>query len=54
MGDLFIYQIEVDKACFQHGMVTGDFTICLKDFSAKVLHDKAFNFSKNPKYDGYQ
>ena len=30
----------------------------LKDFpirtaSDKVLHDKAFNIAKNPKYDGY-
>ena len=22
--------------------------------SEKILHDKAFNFAKNPKYDGYQ
>ena len=22
--------------------------------SGKVLHDKAFNIAKNPKYDGYQ
>ena len=36
-------------------MAYGDF----KDFprrtaSGKVLHDKAFNIAKNPKYDGYQ
>ena len=36
-------------------MVYGGF----KDFprrtaSDKVLHDKAFNIAKNPKYDGYQ
>ena len=36
-------------------MVYGDF----KDFtrktaSDKILHDKAFNITKNPKYDGYQ
>ena len=24
------------------------------DFIDKVLHDKAFNIAKNPKYDGYQ
>ena len=36
--------------------------IAYKDFkdlirrtgSDKILHDKAFNISKNPKYDGYQ
>ena len=22
--------------------------------SVKILHDKAFNIAKNPKYDGYQ
>ena len=36
-------------------MVYGDF----KDLpritaSDKVLHDRAFNIAKNPKYDGYQ
>ena len=25
-----------------------------KTVSDKVLHDKAFNIAKNPKYDGYQ
>ena len=36
-------------------MAYGDF----KDFirgtvSNKILHDKAFNIAKNPKYEGYQ
>ena len=42
----YIYQNELDKACFQHEMAYGD--------SDKILYDKAFNIAKNPKYDGYQ
>ena len=39
----YIYKNQLDKACFQHDMA-----------SDKILRDKAFNISKNPKYDGYQ
>ena len=51
----YIYQNELDKACFQHDMVYGD----LKDLSRrtasdKILHDKAFDIAKNRKYDEYQ
>ena len=48
----YIYQNELDKACFQHDMVYGDF----KDLIASdnVLRDEAFNIDKNSKYDGYQ
>ena len=51
----YIYQNELDKACFQHDMAYEDF----KDFtrriaSDKILRDKAFNIARNPKYDGYQ
>ena len=51
----YIYKNELDKACFQHDMVYGDF----KDFarrtaSDKFLGDKAFHIVKNPKYDVYQ
>ena len=45
----YIYQTELDKACFQHNMVYGNF----EDLS-KVLRDKAFNIAKDRKYDGYQ
>ena len=38
----YIYQNELDKACFQHYMAYG------------ILCDKAFNIAENPKYDGYQ
>ena len=49
----FIYQNELDKACFQHDMAYGDF----KDLTRRTafgeeLRDKAFNVAKNPKYMG--
>ena len=45
----------IDKACFQHNMTYGKY----KDFTKrrkieKVLKDKAFKITSNPKYDGYQ
>ena len=51
----FTYNNDLDKACFKHDIVYGDF----KDLARgtvfdKVLRDKAFNIAKNPKYDGYQ
>ena len=51
----FIYNNELDKACFQHVMVYGDFKdLARKTASDNVLRDKAFNIAKNIKYDGYQ
>ena len=51
----YIYKNELDKACFQHDMAYGDFKELIKRTAAdKVLRDKAFNITKNPKYDGYQ
>ena len=51
----YIYKNELDKACFQHDMVYGDFKdLAKRAASDKVLKDKAFNITKNPKYDGYQ
>ena len=51
----YIYQNELDKACFQHDMAYGDFKdLTRRTTSDKVLHDKAFNIAKNPKCDGYQ
>ena len=51
----YIYQNELDKACFQHDKAYGDFKDLIRRAAAcKVLHDKAFNIAKNPKYDGYQ
>ena len=51
----YIYKNELDKTCFQHDMAYGDFKDFKKRTAAdKVLRDKAFNITKNPKYDGYQ
>ena len=50
----YIYKNELDKACFQHDMAYGDFKdLARRTASDKVLRDKAFNITKNPKYDGY-
>ena len=51
----YIYKNELDKACFQHHMAYGDFKdIKRRTASHRILRDKAFNITKNPKYDGYQ
>ena len=51
----YIYQNELDKACFQHDMAYGDFKyLTRRTASDKILRDKAFNIAKNPKYGGYQ
>ena len=51
----YFYKNELDKTCFQHDMAYGDFKDFKKRTAAdKVLRDKAFNITKNPKYDGYQ
>ena len=56
LGDpAYIYQSELDKAYFQLDMAYRDFKDLNKRTAVdRVLHDKAFNFAKNPKYDGYQ
>ena len=51
----YIYQNELDKACFQHEMADVDFKdLTRRIASDKILHDKTFNISKNSQYDGYQ
>ena len=51
----YIYQNELDKACFQHDMAYEDFKDLTRRTAAdKVLRDKVFNIAKDPKYDGYQ
>ena len=51
----YIYRNELDKACFQHDMVYGDFKDLAKKTAAdKVLRNKAFYVAKDPIYDGYQ
>ena len=51
----YIHQNILDKACFQHDMTYGNFKdLTGRIASDKTLRDKAFNISKNRKYDGYQ
>ena len=51
----YISQNELDKACFQHDIVYGDFKdLTRRTASDKILHDKGFNITKNLKYDGCQ
>ena len=51
----YIYQNELDKACFDHDMVYEDFKeLTSGTASEKILRDRAFNIAKNPKYDGCQ
>ena len=51
----FIYKNELDKACFQHDMAYGKAKdLVRRTQSDKVLRDKAFNITNDPKYDGYQ
>ena len=55
-GDsLYIYQNELDKACFQHDMAWEEFRdLTRRTAFDKILRDKAFDIAKNLKYDGYQ
>ena len=51
----YIYQNELDKACFQHDIAYGDFKYLNRRTAAdKVLCNKAFNLAKNSKHDGCQ
>ena len=51
----YIYQYELDKACFQHDIAYGDFKdLTRRKASGKILPDNVFNIAGNPKYDGYQ
>ena len=50
----YIYQKELNTACFQHYMAYGDFKdLTRRTVSDKILPDKAFNIAKNPKYYRY-
>ena len=51
----FIYKNELDKACFQHDMAYGKSKdLAKRTQSDKVLRDKTFKMSSDPKYDSYQ
>ena len=51
LGDLLhIYQNELDKVCFQHGMPNRDSEdLNRRTCADKILHYKAFNIAKDPK-----
>ena len=49
----YIYQNELDKACFQYEMVYEDFNVLTRRTAFdKLLHNKVFNIAKNTKYGG--
>ena len=51
----FIYENELDKACFQHDMAYGKTKdLVIRTQSDKVLKDKTFEISSYPSYNGYQ
>ena len=51
----YIYQNELDKACFQNDLAYRDFKdLTRKPASNKNLNDKSFNIAKNLKYNGCQ
>ena len=50
----YVYQNELDKACFQHHMAHGHFKDLARTSSDKILRDKALTIVKKLKYDGYQ
>ena len=51
----YIYKNELDKACFVHDAEYSDSKDLTKRAVAdKILKNKAFDISKDPKYDGYQ
>ena len=52
IDSIYIYQNELDNACFYYDIAYGDFKdLPRRTASVKVLRDKAFNFTKSPKYD---
>ena len=51
----YIYQNELDKACFQHDTAYRDFkNLNRRTAVDRVLRDKPFNITKNSKHDGHQ
>ena len=51
----YIYENELDKACFQHDMTYRDFKDLAKRTAPdNILRDKAFKLASDPKYDEHQ
>ena len=55
-GDLnYIYEAELNKACFAHDAAYADSENLAKGtVSDKILKDGTYESALNPKYDGYQ
>ena len=54
-NSIYIYHNKLDQACFQHDMAHRDFKdMSRKAVCPKVLHVKACNIAKNPKYFQFQ
>ena len=55
-GDLnYIYETELNKACFAHDAAYADSENLAKGtVSDKILKDGTYESALNPKYDGYQ
>ena len=51
----YIYQNELDKACFQHDIAYGNFKdLARRTNFEEILRGKAFNIPKTSRYDVYQ
>ena len=51
----YIYQNELNEACFWHDMAYENFKdLTRRTVSDKILGDQAFNIARKIKYDGYQ
>ena len=51
----FIYENELDKACFQHNMAYGKSKdLAKRTQTDNVLKKKVFKIASDPKYDSYQ
>ena len=51
----YLYKNELDKACFVHDAAYSDSKdITKRTIADKILKNKEFDITKDPKYDGYQ
>ena len=51
----YIYNHELNKACFQHDAAYSESKdLTKRTQSDKILNSKAFEIANNPKYNGYQ
>ena len=50
----YIFKNELDKTCFSHDVAYADKDVAKRTVSEKILKDRTYDISWNPKYDGYQ